>query len=151
MRDFNPYEDQHGPLPPGWERLGRTYYADHNTRTTTWERPSNNQTANIQAQQDTHTAIPEDDLLGTASGSRSGGANPATGDATAVVGANDPQTAAGSGPLPVGWEERHTLEGRPYYVDHNTRTTTWVDPRRQALVVTKKLRFRASTERQRTG
>ena len=38
------FEDQHGRLPPGWERrvdnLGRTYYVDHNTRTTTWTRPS---------------------------------------------------------------------------------------------------------------
>ncbi|KAF8334171.1 uncharacterized protein EI90DRAFT_3121511 [Cantharellus anzutake] len=142
-RKFNPYEDQHGPLPPGWGRwidhLGRTYYVDHNTQTTTWDRPSNNQTANTQAQQDTDTAnrrIPADDLLGTASSSRSGGATPATGGATAVVGANGPQTTTGSGPLPAGWEERHSLEGRPYYVDHNTRTTTWVDPRRQALVRT---------------
>ncbi|KAH9967967.1 hypothetical protein BC827DRAFT_460586 [Russula dissimulans] len=36
--------------------------------------------------------------------------------------------------LPAGWEERHTPEGRPYYVDHNTRTTTWVDPRRQTNI-----------------
>ncbi|KAF9346957.1 hypothetical protein BGX26_001518, partial [Mortierella sp. AD094] len=31
-------------LPPGWEAAvasdGRTYYIDHNTRTTTWERPA---------------------------------------------------------------------------------------------------------------
>jgi E3 ubiquitin-protein ligase NEDD4 len=38
------FEDQQGRLPPGWERrvdhLGRTYYVDHNSRTTTWTRPS---------------------------------------------------------------------------------------------------------------
>jgi E3 ubiquitin-protein ligase NEDD4 len=38
------FEDQQGRLPPGWERrvdnLGRTYYVDHNSRTTTWNRPS---------------------------------------------------------------------------------------------------------------
>jgi len=38
------FEDQQGRLPPGWERrvdnLGRTYYVDHNTRTTTWTRPT---------------------------------------------------------------------------------------------------------------
>ncbi|KAI8928486.1 hypothetical protein BC831DRAFT_448115, partial [Entophlyctis helioformis] len=34
------------------------------------------------------------------------------------------------GPLPAGWEQRSTPEGRPYFVDHNTRTTTWLDPRR---------------------
>ena len=38
------FEDQQGRLPPGWERrvdnLGRTYYVDHNSRSTTWTRPS---------------------------------------------------------------------------------------------------------------
>uniref|UniRef100_A0AAQ5ZDW1 HECT-type E3 ubiquitin transferase n=1 Tax=Amphiprion ocellaris TaxID=80972 RepID=A0AAQ5ZDW1_AMPOC len=33
------------PLPPGWEEkvdnLGRTYYVNHNNRTTQWKRPSN--------------------------------------------------------------------------------------------------------------
>ncbi|PLW42685.1 hypothetical protein PCASD_08482 [Puccinia coronata f. sp. avenae] len=43
-------------------------------------------------------------------------------------------TTAGWGPLPAGWEQRFTPEGRPYFVDHNTRTTTWVDPRRQQLL-----------------
>jgi E3 ubiquitin-protein ligase NEDD4 len=32
--------------------------------------------------------------------------------------------------LPLGWEERRTPDGRPYFVDHHTRTTTWQDPRR---------------------
>ena len=35
---------------------------------------------------------------------------------------------AGSGSLPAGWEEPYTPEGRPYYVDHNTCTTTWLTP-----------------------
>ncbi|KAI6039009.1 hypothetical protein EDC04DRAFT_2568944, partial [Pisolithus marmoratus] len=43
-------------------------------------------------------------------------------------------TTTGSGSLPLGWEERCTPEGRPYYVDHNTLTTTWVDPRRHTVV-----------------
>jgi len=43
-------------------------------------------------------------------------------------------TTAGTGELPSGWEQRHTPEGRPYFVDHNTRTTTWVDPRRQQYI-----------------
>jgi hypothetical protein len=30
--------------------------------------------------------------------------------------------------LPVGWERREGANGRPYYVDHNTRTTTWIRP-----------------------
>jgi E3 ubiquitin-protein ligase NEDD4 len=31
---------------------------------------------------------------------------------------------------------RTTAEGRPYFVDHTTRTTTWVDPRRQQYIRT---------------
>ena len=33
------------------------------------------------------------------------------------------------GPLPAGWEVRHTANGRVYYVDHNNRTTQFTDPR----------------------
>lgn len=36
---------------------------------------------------------------------------------------------AGPALLPLGWEVRHAPKGRPYYVDHTTRTTTWTDPR----------------------
>ena len=32
-------------------------------------------------------------------------------------------------PLPEGWEMRYTPEGVRYFVDHNTRTTTFQDPR----------------------
>ena len=35
---------QEEPLPPGWEERvdsqGRTFYVNHNTRTTQWERPT---------------------------------------------------------------------------------------------------------------
>ncbi|NXD32198.1 PUB1 ligase, partial [Spelaeornis formosus] len=51
-----------------------------------------------------------------------------------LPGATGNATTAGNGPLPAGWEQRFTPEGRPYFVDHNTRTTTWVDPRRQQLI-----------------
>lgn len=38
------YGGYSGPLPPGWEKrsdavTGKTYYIDHNTRTTTWNHP----------------------------------------------------------------------------------------------------------------
>ncbi|XP_010607340.1 E3 ubiquitin-protein ligase NEDD4 isoform X4 [Fukomys damarensis] len=33
------------------------------------------------------------------------------------------------GLLPQGWEVRHAPNGRPFYIDHNTKTTTWEDPR----------------------
>lgn len=28
--------------------------------------------------------------------------------------------------LPKGWEVRHAPNGRPFFIDHNTKTTTWV-------------------------
>ncbi len=144
-RNFNPHEDQYGPLPTGWERridpLGRTYYVDHNTRTTTWHRPSANQTVNTNAQDgETNAArnqhnrrILADDML-EANNTGVARTGSVTGQEQAV--ATSPGTASGGGlgPLPAGWEERHTLQGRPYYVDHNTRTTTWVDPRRQTVI-----------------
>lgn len=39
--------------------------------------------------------------------------------------------SAAVSPLPSTarqWEKRHTLEGRPYYVDHLTQETTWTTP-----------------------
>lgn len=145
MRNFNPHEDQYGPLPGGWERridpLGRTYYVDHNTRTTTWNRPSANQTTNTHAQEgDTNAArdqhnrrILADDMLEAGAG-RAASAAAATNTSAAALAATNNVTTGGGGPLPAGWEERYTPEGRPYYVDHNTRTTTWVDPRRQTII-----------------
>eukprot|EP01065_Artemidia_motanka_P026190 TRINITY_DN3110_c0_g2_i1.p1 TRINITY_DN3110_c0_g2~~TRINITY_DN3110_c0_g2_i1.p1 ORF type:complete len:1174 (+),score=359.50 TRINITY_DN3110_c0_g2_i1:81-3602(+) len=35
----------------------------------------------------------------------------------------------GDGSLPGGWEENVTEDGRVYYIDHNSQTTTWDDPR----------------------
>ncbi|XP_019758029.1 E3 ubiquitin-protein ligase Nedd-4 isoform X2 [Dendroctonus ponderosae] len=32
-------------------------------------------------------------------------------------------------PLPEGWEERIHTDGRIFFIDHNTRTTQWDDPR----------------------
>jgi E3 ubiquitin-protein ligase NEDD4 len=148
QRNFNPTVDQYGPLPPGWERridpLGRTYYVDHNTRSTTWHRPNASQAVNNNAQEgetnaarDQHNrrALPDDMLEANApaTASRSPSVTPTPAAAT-TIGGGSTATTAGTGALPAGWEERYTPEGRPYYVDHNTRTTTWVDPRRQAIV-----------------
>lgn len=114
-------DDENGvPLPPGWERRsdpqGRTYYVDHNTRSTTWHRPP------IQGQvQNRPVSQP----------SAQTPARAATVVANAAVVSTTHQTGAYSDiPLPLGWEERRTPEGRPYFVDHHTRTTTWTDPRR---------------------
>ncbi|XP_061472787.1 protein KIBRA [Rhineura floridana] len=32
-------------------------------------------------------------------------------------------------PLPEGWEEARDYDGKVYYIDHATKTTSWVDPR----------------------
>ena len=154
---FNAFEDAQGRLPPGWEKrednLGRTYYVDHNSRQTTWIRPTANfnageQRAQMEQQQSVersrHQArmLPEDrtgansPTLSDRQGSPSSQPPPASASSQAnaahmvATGA----TTAGTGELPAGWEQRHTPEGRAYFVDHNTRTTTWVDPRRQQYI-----------------
>lgn len=103
-------------LPPGWERRvdptsNRTYYVDHNSRTTSWQRPVAPPVARP-------PAFPVDAPrpMSMAPATSPGAANNNIADI----------------PLPNGWEERRTPEGRPYFVDHHTRTTTWVDPRRNA-------------------
>jgi E3 ubiquitin-protein ligase NEDD4 len=157
MRNFNPNVDQYGALPPGWERridpLGRTYYVDHNTRSTTWNRPSANASVNHTTQEgetnaarDQHARrVLADDLLEAnntntnsiyrqSTSPTNSAATTTGGGGPAAIAAGGNATTAGSGSLPAGWEERYTPEGRPYYVDHNTRTTTWVDPRRQTVI-----------------
>ncbi|KZP31501.1 HECT-domain-containing protein [Athelia psychrophila] len=95
-------------MPTGWERRvddrGRSYYVNRRTRESTWQSPAPN------AQRPGAAATP------------------------AAAGAS-----ANEGPytdirLPLGWEERRTPEGRPYFIDHRTRTTTWNDPRRHTPV-----------------
>jgi E3 ubiquitin-protein ligase NEDD4 len=146
---FSAFEDAQGRLPAGWERredhLGRTYYVDHNTRQTTWIRPSNtmneqeqrnNMAAQTQAERVRHQArmLPED-RTGASSPTlqdRQGGSQSPSSNAVSMMATG--ATTAGTGELPSGWEQRHTPEGRAYFVDHNTRTTTWVDPRRQQYI-----------------
>ncbi|GCC38358.1 hypothetical protein chiPu_0016872 [Chiloscyllium punctatum] len=37
--------------------------------------------------------------------------------------------SSGELPLPNGWEEARDFDGRVFYIDHNTRQTSWIDPR----------------------
>jgi E3 ubiquitin-protein ligase NEDD4 len=144
---FSTFEDAQGRLPAGWERrednLGRTYYVDHNTRSTSWQRPTGASTAEtqrtereattaVERQRHQNRTLPED---------RTGANSPSLGhrqdaspSASAVSMLATGATTAGTGELPPLWEQRHTPEGRAYFVDHNTRTTTWVDPRRQQYI-----------------
>jgi E3 ubiquitin-protein ligase NEDD4 len=151
---LSPFEDAQGRLPAGWERrednLGRTYYVDHNTRTTSWNRPSANgvgetrsdreAATQVERQRHQNRTLPEDrtgsssPTLQQASPAQQspGGSAPANGANTTMM--HTGATSPGTGELPPGWEQRWTPEGRPYFVDHNTRTTTWVDPRRQQYI-----------------
>ncbi|XP_063105308.1 E3 ubiquitin-protein ligase NEDD4 isoform X2 [Cavia porcellus] len=103
-------------LPPGWEEKqderGRVYYVDHNSRTTTWTKPT------VQA---TLEASPAPSGQGSSAGL------PATERDTRQPPAQPPEIQHGL--LPKGWEVRHAPNGRPFYIDHNTKTTTWEDPR----------------------
>ncbi|KAL9109350.1 MAG: hypothetical protein Q9227_005980 [Pyrenula ochraceoflavens] len=147
--NFSSFEDRQGRLPAGWERrednLGRTYYVDHNTRSTTWQRPSTHlgereqartqMEANMQMERRAHQnrMLPED-RTGASSPSLQDQSNSPPASSNNVQMMATGATTAGTGELPAGWEQRHTPEGRAYFVDHNTRTTTWVDPRRQQYI-----------------
>lgn len=150
---LSPFEDAQGRLPAGWERrednLGRTYYVDHNTRTTSWNRPtasgtgeSRNETTQAERARHQNRTLPED-RTGTSSPTMQSGSPSSSSPPPPATAASASNTAAmmhtgatspGSGELPPLWEQRWTPEGRPYFVDHNTRTTTWVDPRRQQYI-----------------
>lgn len=32
-------------------------------------------------------------------------------------------------PLPDGWDIATDFDGKVYYIDHNSKKTTWIDPR----------------------
>ena len=50
-----------------------------------------------------------------------------------VEGTPEDRGPDGRGPLPANWEIATTHEGQVYFIDHNTDTTHWEDPRQQKL------------------
>ncbi|KAK0173465.1 hypothetical protein PV328_006655 [Microctonus aethiopoides] len=178
-----------GPLPAGWEERqdanGRTYYVNHIARFTQWERPTaqnavpaggvtNEQrsldTAATEFQRRFHISvddaesrqhrssaisqptlpIPNGDGLppGWSMQLAPNGrmffidhnerattwVDPRTGRPSPMPNHNVPSATPRSdldqlGPLPEGWEERVHTDGRIFFIDHNTRTTQWEDPR----------------------
>nr|XP_056718396.1 NEDD4-like E3 ubiquitin-protein ligase WWP2 [Euleptes europaea] len=111
------------PLPPGWEKRvdprGRYYYVDHNTRSTSWQRPTAEYVRSYEQWRSQRSQLQgamqqfSQRFLYQSSGTPSD---------------NDPL-----GPLPPGWEKRQDNR-RVYYVNHNTRTTQWEDPRTQGMI-----------------
>uniref|UniRef100_A0A803TYV1 HECT-type E3 ubiquitin transferase n=1 Tax=Anolis carolinensis TaxID=28377 RepID=A0A803TYV1_ANOCA len=120
-------KDPHGrtyyPLPPGWERRvddrGRVYYVDHNTRTTTWQRPTMESVRNFEQWQSQRNQL---------QGAMQQFNQRYLYSASMLTAENDPL-----GPLPPGWERRVDSNDRVYFVNHNTKTTQWEDPRTQGL------------------
>ncbi|TDH17110.1 hypothetical protein EPR50_G00004840 [Perca flavescens] len=95
-------------LPPGWEEKrdskGRRYFVNHNSRTTSWTRPLIQKTSEA----------------------------PAPAPAAAAAAAAAAATAAAAGGGGGGGSNTEWCSapnGRPFFIDHNTKTTTWEDPR----------------------
>ncbi|XP_028665696.1 NEDD4-like E3 ubiquitin-protein ligase WWP2 [Erpetoichthys calabaricus] len=111
------------PLPPGWEKRvdqrGRFYYVDHNTRTTTWQRPTAESVQNYEQWQSQRNQL---------QGAMQQFSQRFLYQSSGVSSDSDPL-----GPLPQGWEKRQD-NGRVYFVNHNTHTTQWEDPRTQGMI-----------------
>uniref|UniRef100_A0A671WSA4 HECT-type E3 ubiquitin transferase n=1 Tax=Sparus aurata TaxID=8175 RepID=A0A671WSA4_SPAAU len=95
--------------------MGRVYYVDHITRTTTWQRPTQEIVCVLMSEKRTDT----------------NGRVYFVHHPTRTTQWEDPRTQGllNDKPLPEGWEMRFTVDGIPYFVDHNRRTTTYIDPR----------------------
>ncbi|KAM6308765.1 E3 ubiquitin-protein ligase NEDD4 [Aegotheles albertisi] len=106
-------------LPPGWEERqdekGRSYYIDHNSRTTTWIKPA------------VQIAMEAGQLPAAQSISVGRQLQAISSDSSQQSSHQQPEMEQGF--LPKGWEIRHAPSGRPFFIDHNTKTTTWGDPR----------------------
>ncbi|KAK7114006.1 E3 ubiquitin-protein ligase Su(dx)-like isoform X2 [Littorina saxatilis] len=148
--------DPDQPLPPGWElrkdNQGRSYYVDHNTRTTTWERPQplppgwerrvDPRGRVYYVDHNTRCTTwqrPNTESVSNFNNWQEWRRNNCTMDAMnrrflfpqaqQTVQENDPL-----GPLPDGWEKRADPNGRVYFVNHKNRTTQWEDPRTQGIM-----------------
>ncbi|XP_023682957.2 NEDD4-like E3 ubiquitin-protein ligase WWP2 isoform X3 [Paramormyrops kingsleyae] len=110
-------------LPAGWEKRvdqrGRFYYVDHNTRTTTWQRPTPESVRSYEQWQSQRSQL---------QGAMQQFSQRFLYQSSGVPVENDPL-----GLLPSGWEKRQD-NGRVYFVNHNTRTTQWEDPRTQGMM-----------------
>nr|CAH7712861.1 unnamed protein product [Callosobruchus chinensis] len=111
-------------LPAGWsvQRApnGRLFFIDHNERTTSWVDPRTGRPS----------PMPNQGGAGAGSGPGSGqGVGGAGQQGAGLNNARRPQDDDVLGPLPEGWEERVHSDGRIFFIDHNTRTTQWEDPR----------------------
>lgn len=126
-----PHQSPSTDLPQGWSSAvaadGRIYYMNHNERKTQWEHPVTGQRSGRPSQ-----SPQQPSAVAT-------GATPqatATLTAASSTPSQRPQPPSQTQsqfedrpihpPLPPGWERRVNSSGRVYYIDNNTRTTSWV-------------------------
>uniref|UniRef100_A0A8C4ZXT5 E3 ubiquitin-protein ligase n=1 Tax=Gadus morhua TaxID=8049 RepID=A0A8C4ZXT5_GADMO len=99
-------------LPSGWEEKldsrGRRYYVNHKSRVTTWTRPL----VQVGTAQNALPLSPSAGQPGAPEGS--------------PLNSPGPERAYECGFMPAGWEVRSAPSGRPFFINHNTKTTTWV-------------------------
>jgi len=150
-------EENFGALPPGWEERqdanGRTYYVNHVARTTQWERPTFNTDSNSTVtNQILESAVTEfqrrfhisaDDQETGRRGSISSNISQASevvdsptqprpesqSQNQTNVEESAPRVEPSREGLPAGWSLQVAPNGRVFFIDHNSRATTWVDPR----------------------
>ena len=133
-----------GPrLPEGWEwrrdQNGRTLYIDHNNQLTTFHRPdlesvfaNNSQTSNHsqlrQSRNYRRVVSSEDDSQweGYPTAPEDNDDDDSDDD---DISPSAPKESTDDEGLPEGWEMKFTVGGSVFYIDHNTRTTTWQHPR----------------------
>uniref|UniRef100_A0AAZ3R162 HECT-type E3 ubiquitin transferase n=1 Tax=Oncorhynchus tshawytscha TaxID=74940 RepID=A0AAZ3R162_ONCTS len=161
----SPGQDMSGPrhnhllpaMPPGWEErqdnLGRTYYVNHETRTTQWHRHPSEQMVNsscvlflllqsweiITEDESTlynnqrsppppHSPLEFHSFCDELSRLQALGATSGNRRTSLQVNNLLASLFATSAGLPPGWEEKQDSKSRPYYVNHNSRITTWTRP-----------------------
>nr|CAB3267816.1 yorkie homolog [Phallusia mammillata] len=111
------------PLPPGWSAAtttdGQQYFMNHNDRTTTWEDP---RIAIIKQQRQSQLVQQSQSLSVTSS------PLPQT-----SIHNNIPADRALQQSLPPGWEQSKTQQGEVFFINHQTKSTSWIDPRLQNI------------------
>uniref|UniRef100_A0AC35TK06 HECT-type E3 ubiquitin transferase n=1 Tax=Rhabditophanes sp. KR3021 TaxID=114890 RepID=A0AC35TK06_9BILA len=143
-RDLNVTSGDMEPLPPNWEErtneVGRKYYVDHTTQSTTWERPTNRPLpAGWEIRRDPRGRVyyvdhnekkttwqrPTADFLAAHDQWQTN-----RDQAIVSMGGRFLHNNEEVDPLPDGWARREDPQsGRPYFVNHITKTTQWADPR----------------------
>lgn len=117
------------PLPAGWEERqdanGRTFFIDHSTRTTSWVRPTGQSNTTHQHDIQENDARRERNFRIRRHLSIDGSAT----SSTENTGTSDQASSEAEELLPPGWAMQRAPNGRMFFIDHNSRKTTWRDPR----------------------